>query len=315
MNNGPDADAGSRRAGSRRGRLRLLMGALIASGLLLVGLVLLAILGNPPLSLQVINAIPEVRFIGVRPGAGRDIFDAQGMKIAEMDLPARKLVGEGPMGNRDLIFTGPTARDFILEVAASGEPIVFLPTAHISVQGYWLGYGPFECSTCTIDGRTILMVHAYVMSSFYKNKLNAFLHRKTEVDLVTLWVRYYKGPRPGVKAPLEFTGPFALGKATQSDTDQGSTFTPGPSAGGVTRLVLTNARRSYVIRPCLVYDTAGKRYLARHVKVEGAGGSIGVTFEVEGVPVDGIAAITTGENPQKLGFANIRIAYPDRAGK
>jgi len=248
----------------------------------------------------------DIRFVGVQPDAGDDLYDAKGTKIGTLAAS----LGESHWDPTRL------KRDFIFDVHEADESILFTRWAELlALDGSVVGSGYVHPLGHSGGVRRFI-----VRSGFPKTKTKRFLYLWTlrvPVRGIDIVLSYHLGPRG--KADVSFTGPFKRGRKVLADGGQPCELTPDLQWGtpwdpprARFHLSVKQAFMSQPEQSVLVYDVLGHRHLVQ--SGSGSWGSSGaeVDFEVPGLKLDQVAAVTIGEKPRQKRFHNVVVRYRSR---
>ncbi len=246
----------------------------------------------------------DIRLIGVCPDAGNELYDADGNKLG-LTLPVLP-VSEGPWKHDAL------RRDFIIEVPDHDGQLLFAPITFIRAagsDGVLAGARVFALG----DDSCSRVVSAELPVA-YRGTWMGGMAREIPVRKVDLTLPYYYGARQD--AICTFTGPFTVGAALKADEGRPYQLTPAKSADwrseSCIRFHLATSQPFDSGAPILVYDRQGRRHWVRGGSGRSGSQGASLTYETEAVPWDQVAAITVGEEPHEITFANVLVRYPQR---
>ena len=259
-------------------------------------------------SFSVTNNGPlDVRLMGVCPDGEDVLYDADGKKL-DATLP--------PLGSHD----GPWGsdqyrRDFVFQAPGFDKQLLLWPYLHVYAAGTAIPLSGGSTLLCSADNPATLVV-AGTFNRTYRKTWAGFLTRNVPVRKVDLTLRYFSGARR--EAMCTFTGPFVLDKVVQAE--EGRPYQLTPTAGdswseSQIKFRFTTNQPFDTDAPVLLYDTEGRRHLV--LNKGGSSGSLGaqLTYDVQAVPWDEIAAITIGEQPHEATFHNVVVQYPNRPAR
>lgn len=290
-------------------RLAMLLVLLAALGVVVAPK--LATLFSPERRLTTSGDPADIRLVGVVPDGDNVLLDGRGKVI-----PGVKLEWSGTR-----TYTWPQGtmlREFLFELGPDLAELDFSPNDPGSIETTetrsWIPNASYAFdSVPSPDGRRRFLFRATMDQTYWRG---AFLFgtRRPPVEEIDLELHFF-GPTRG-PAALTFEGPFAVGK---TNTDRASK-TAWLTARAKTPREFRDATSFEFVwigydssgSQIFVYDTEGKRHRSQ-LRIPGSSPMSATNqFDVPGVPLEKIAAITFGEQPRVKRFHNILVKYPDR---
>ncbi len=282
------------------------LGLLGLSVVLVIAAVLLPMARAAEESAGVDNRGPlDIQLVGVCPDGGDELYDANGKKLDMVLGPLGG--GEGPWKAEEF------RRDFILQVPRFEGQLLFVPFASLRPAGMGTDLGKGLILFDAPEGPATAVVQGWFRRT-YRQRWAGLFAREVPVRKVDLTLRYFHGSQRN-ESLCSFTGPFTEG--TMRRADEGRPYQLTPRAPGALRVShlsfdFTTSQPFDIGVPLLIYDRQGRRYLAGNPSGHSGTDGTQVTYDMEAVPWDQIAAVRVGEKPQEMTFRNVVVAYPQR---
>lgn len=247
-----------------------------------------------------------LRLIGVWPGEGVDVFDANGNRIGEtLGVGYWPSLSTNAFPVSDSIEGPPLSdsieRTLIFDITSGYENLVFSPEASMRLAGTSEEIGSGSPTVVRTPNGLRLYERLYIYSYQLKSPDGGGQPKST--PFVDVAIPYWQGPRG--KAAFTFIGPFVAGRTYAAlPPAQGSiAVSVGYTGGGGTRCTLQGQGLSDEWMEVLVYDLAGMR----HPVVSGRVSDGSTSFTIWGFAPEDMSAVTIGEEPSQQTFTNIRI--------
>jgi hypothetical protein len=248
----------------------------------------------------------DIRLVGVCPDGGDELYDADGRQL-QATLP--------PLGIEDDTWhQDDQRRDFVFQVPAVREPLLFLPFQCLYPAGadYYQGVRTTD-ELDRAEGDSRLVVSSTFGRTYHRSQPGS-LTLRSPIDKIDLMLQYFYGPRR--EALCTFTGPFQVGRTVAADAGRPYRLTPEPARAmkqSQVKFHFVTGRPFSGDASVLFYDQKGRRHYAGPSGFGRSGrGGADLTYDVEALPWDEVAAVTVGEKPYAITFRNVTVTYPGR---
>jgi len=293
--------------------LRVAMLLVLLTALVVAFAPKLANLFSPQRRLTTSGDPADVRLVGVVPDGDDVLLDARGKVVPDVkfDWPGKRTYTWPP---------GTMLREFLLELGPGSEDLEFSQSRPGSVEvaetRSWIPSTMYALDNERVlspDGRRRFLFRVTMSQKSWRGGF-LFSSRQPPVEEIDLELFFYGPTR--TQAALNFEGPFTVGK-TNSERDSKSAWLtalakPSEEPREVAWFDVRWTGYDSSWQQIFVYDTEGKRHPTQ-TRIWGAGSPMATNqFEVPGVPLEKIAAVTFGEQPRVKRFHNILVKYPDR---
>ncbi|MHC4714217.1 MAG: hypothetical protein ACYTAN_13275 [Planctomycetota bacterium] len=249
----------------------------------------------------------DIRFAGVIPDLGADLYDAAGNKAEPcMGVDGILHHSDSLTFRRTFVFDVPEAENLVLARQARHRPSGQPESAWGSTS---FSYGRLEEP---LDGRyylTLTLFREYHAAREWPWPLSYFnKHEKKTLTDADVALQYWYGPRG--KAAYTFEGPFEDGARVAVGPGDECSVSVKSSADG-TQIDVDLTGGSSAPMAVLVYDRTGKRLTRHWYQRSTSQGGVPAGTTLQGMSPSDIAFITVGEEPRERTFHKIAVLRSD----